>query len=184
VAAYGIITRVMTFAYLPLLGLALALGAMVSQSHGAGRPDRSRAALRVALGASLCYVATVEAGLLLGRGVLGPGFTDDPAVAAEVARVLPFYVALYVVFGPCLILANHLQALGDAKRAALLSLARTYGFAVPLTFLLPLGLGEPGIWVAQPLADLGLLLVAGLALRRPGRIAGGPAVAVGRRGWL
>jgi Na+-driven multidrug efflux pump len=60
-----------------------------------------------------------------------------PAVAGEVARILPAYVAHYVAFGPCLIVAGHLQSLGHARRAAILSVTRTYVFAVPLSLLLP-----------------------------------------------
>ena len=166
VAAYGVVTRLMTLAYLPLLGLSLALQAMVSQSHGAGLADRSRATLRVALLTALAYAGLVEAGFVLLRHAIARAFTDDPAVAAGVARILPFYVALYVAFGPCLIVAGHLQSLGRARRSAILSVTRTYVFAVPLSLPLPLAWGEPGIWLAQPAADGALLIVTGLVLRR------------------
>ncbi|WP_210529858.1 MATE family efflux transporter [Rubellimicrobium arenae] len=168
VAAYGVVTRMMTLAYLPLLGLSLALQAMVSQSHGAGLAARSQATLKVALLAALAYAGLVEAGFVLLRHAIARAFTDDPVVAVEVARILPFYVALYVAFGPCLIVAGHLQSLGQARRAAILSVTRTYVFAVPLSLLLPLVWGEPGIWLAQPLADAGLLIVTGFVLLRRG----------------
>jgi putative MATE family efflux protein len=166
VAAYGVITRLMTFAYLPLLGMALALQAMVSNSHGAGLTARSDATLRLVLVVALAYSALVEAGLILLRHTIGLAFVEDPALAAEVARILPTYAALYVVFGPCLMVANYFQSIGDARRSALLSLARTYVFAIPLSFALPLILGEPGIWLAQPAADALLLVTTGLVLLR------------------
>ncbi|WP_210528566.1 MATE family efflux transporter [Rubellimicrobium arenae] len=166
VAAYGVITRLMTFAYLPLLGMALALQAMVSNSHGAGLTARSGATLRLVLVVALAYSALVEADLILLRHTIGLAFVEDPAVASEVARILPAYAALYVVFGPCLMVANYFQSIGDARRSALLSLARTYVFAIPLSFALPLVLGEPGIWLAQPAADALLLVTTGLVLLR------------------
>ena len=166
VAAYGVITRLMTFAYLPLLGMALALQAMVSNSHGAGLTARSGATLRLVLVVALAYSALVEAGLILLRHTIGLAFVEDRAVASEVARILPAYAALYVVFGPCLMVANYFQSIGDARRSALLSLARTYVFAIPLSFALPLVLGEPGIWLAQPAADALLLVTTGLVLLR------------------
>ncbi len=172
VAAYGVVTRLMTFAYLPLLGMALALQAMVSHSHGAGMTSRSGATLKLVLTVALAYSALVEVGLILLRHVIGRAFLENPAVIADVARILPVYVALYVLFGPCLMIANYFQSIGDARRSALLSLARTYIFAIPLSFALPLILGEPGIWLAQPAADALLLVTTGLVLLRtsPGRL--------------
>jgi putative MATE family efflux protein len=159
VTAYGVITRIMTFAYLPLLGMALALQAMVSNSHGAGLAERSRATLKLTLQLALAYSALIELGLIVFRHSVGKLFVDAPMVIAEVARILPVYAALYVTFGPCMIVANYFQAIGDARRSAVLSLARTYVFAIPLTFALPTLVGEQGVWLAQPLADA-LLVVA------------------------
>jgi putative MATE family efflux protein len=45
IAAYGVISRIMTFAYFPLLGMSLALQAMVSNNYGAGLWARSNATL-------------------------------------------------------------------------------------------------------------------------------------------
>lgn len=163
-AAYGVVTRVMTFAYLPLLGIALALQAMVSNSQGAGLADRSRATLKLALLLAFAYSAAVELTLVLLRHSVGPLFVDDPAVAAEVARILPIHVALYLAFGPSMMVANYFQSIGDARRSVFLSLARTYLFAVPLTFALPPLAGERGIWLAQPAADAMLVVVTGLVL--------------------
>jgi Na+-driven multidrug efflux pump len=133
----------------------------VSNSHGAGLTARSRETLRFGLGLSLAYAAVVEAGLILLRHRVGAAFVEDPAVTAEVARILPAYVALYLAFGPGVLVASYFQSIGDVGRATLLSLARTYLFAMPLTLLLPLGFGEPGIWLAQPAAD-GLMAVTTL----------------------
>jgi putative MATE family efflux protein len=174
IAAYGAITRMMTFTYLPLLGLSLGMQAVVGNNHGAGLTDRSRLAFRLAAGTALVYCAVVQVLLFLLRGNLGYLFVADPRVVAEVARILPFYAALYLTLGPMMMVASYLQSIGDARRSAFLSLARTYLFAVPLTFTLPLAVGEYGIWIALPLADLLLLLTTLITLRN---IAPSPATA-------
>ncbi|MFC6979389.1 hypothetical protein [Microbulbifer taiwanensis] len=51
------------------------------------------------------------------------------------------------------------QSIGDAKRAGLLGLAKTYLFALPLVFTLPSQLGEWGIWFAAPVAEVMALLL-------------------------
>lgn len=166
VAAYGAVTRMMTFAYLPLLGLSLALQAVTGNNYGAGLRRRSHQALRQSIGVALCYGAAIEITLFLFKDSIGGLFVDDPAVVSEVARILPFYAALYFTLGPMMMIVSYLQSIGDAKRSTLLSLARTYLYAVPLTFALPLFLGETGIWLALPFADLLLVITTAFALRK------------------
>ena len=164
IAAYGVISRMMTFAYFPLLGMALALQAMVGNNAGAGLWSRSNATLKLALLWSFAYAAIAETGLILLRGQFGGLFVSDPVVIAEVARILPVFVAGYFSFGPMMMIANYFQSIGDVGRSALLSLARTYLFAIPLIFVLPLGLGEQGIWLALPIADAALVMVTLMVL--------------------
>jgi putative MATE family efflux protein len=166
IVAYGVITRIMTFAYLPLLGLSLGMQAVVGNNLGAGLPTRVKTATQFSIALSLAYCATVEAILLLFKDTLGSMFVADQAVVAQVSRILPLYAALYLTLGPTMLLSSYLQSIGDARRAALLSLARTYVFAVPLTFALPLVLGESGIWLAIPLSDAMLVLTTLLIFAR------------------
>ena len=165
IAAYGVLSRMMTFAYFPLLGMSLALQAMVSNNAGAGLWSRSNATLKLALGWSLAYAGLAEGLMILFRKDLGGLFVTDAVVIAEVARILPVFIAGYFSFGPMMMIANYFQSIGDVRRSALLSLARTYLFAIPLIFLLPLAIGEQGIWLALPLADLALVAVTLAVLR-------------------
>ncbi|SDJ07609.1 MULTISPECIES: MATE family efflux transporter [Bradyrhizobium] len=165
IAAYGVLSRMMTFAYFPLLGMSLALQAMVSNNAGAGLWLRSNATLKLALAWSLAYAGVAEGLLILFRKGLGGLFVTDVVVIAEVTRILPVFVAGYFSFGPMMMIANYFQSIGDVRRSALLSLARTYLFAIPLIFLLPLAIGEQGIWLALPLADLALVGVTLAVLR-------------------
>ncbi|WP_348042488.1 MATE family efflux transporter [Devosia sp.] len=172
IAAYGAVTRIMTFAYLPLLGLNLAMQAVVGNNYGAGYKDRSVAALRLALLLSLIYCGLAEVAFLAFRDSLGGLFVSDAAVVGEVGRILPIYAALYFTLGPMMMIAGYLQSIGDAKRSALLSVARTYLFAIPLTFALPFLMGETGIWAALPTADLMLVLITVVILSRRGGLLG------------
>lgn len=71
IAAYGVLSRMMTFAYFPLLGMSLALQAMVSNNYGAGLWSRSNSTLKLALVWSLAYAGLAEIGLILFRHQLG-----------------------------------------------------------------------------------------------------------------
>lgn len=164
VAAYGIATRVLTFTYLPLLGLSMALQTIAGNNFGAGLWHRSDASLRLAVLVALAYCASVQVSLLLARRTIGAVFVDDPATVAELARILPVVTAAYVVAGPLMMLAGYFQAIGDATRTAVLNLSRTYLFAIPLTVALPPLIGEQGIWLASPLAEMLALCLAVMVL--------------------
>jgi putative MATE family efflux protein len=159
VAAFGIITRIMTFCYLPLLGLAQALQAMIGNNAGAGLWHRSDETLRLGLLSAFAYCCAVEGILSLFAAVIGGAFVDDPAVTGEVGRILPIMVAMYFAAGPLFMVATYFQALGDATRAALLSLAKPYLFLLPMVLVLPLFTGEVGIWLAGPASEIMLLVL-------------------------
>ncbi len=160
VAAYGIITRILTFAYLPLMGVNIAFQTICGNNYGAGQAVRTNQSLKIAMATALFYCLMLEAVVLVFASRLGAMFVDDPIIIAETARILPFSVAAYFMFGPILILSGFFQALGDAPKAALLGMSRSYLFTIPLTFLLPTMLGEYGIWLAAPGAEIGMLLLA------------------------
>ncbi|UWQ18410.1 MATE family efflux transporter [Jannaschia sp. M317] len=169
IGAYGIVTRVMTFVYLPLLGLSFAMQTITGNNYGAQAWTRSDASLRVALMLALGYCAAMQLGLTVYARDLGAIFVDDPAVIDQVARILPVIVALFVLAGPIMMISAYFQAIGDATRAAILSLTRPYLFAIPLTFLLADLFGEAGIWLAGPAAEALLALVALAVLMQSAR---------------
>jgi len=166
VTAYGVNMRVMTFTFLPLMGMSLAVQAIVANTAGAARADRASATLRLAVVVSAVYGLAVQSVLSAAAGRLGGLFVDDAAVALEVGRIVPIQVAAYFAFGPVMMAASHAQAVGQVRRAAVLSLGRTYLFAIPLTLVLPLLWGETGIWAAAPAADLAMLVLGALIWRR------------------
>ncbi len=166
VTAYGVVMRVMTFAFLPLMGMNLALQAIVGNTIGAGQADRASDTLRLAICVSAVYGLLTQLTLSLARDGLGWLFVSDATVALEVARIVPVYVAAYFAFSPVLMAASYVQAVGKVRQTAILSLGRTYLFAIPLTLTLPLIWGKTGIWAAAPMADLMMLVLAGLIWRR------------------
>jgi len=173
IAAYGIVTRILTFAYLPMMGVSIAFQTIVGNNYGAGLMSRTNSSLKIALLATIVYCGLVQVLATLFSSHLGAVFSDDPAIVAETARILPWTTAVYVLVGIPVILSGYFQSLGDAAKAGLFGLSRTYLLSIPLLFVLPHFLGEKGIWMAAPAADIGMLalVVAVLSLN------------ASRRGW-
>ncbi len=59
--AFGIITRMQTFTFLPLLGISMALQSIAGNNHGAQKHERTAQTLRVALIIALIYCGIVQA---------------------------------------------------------------------------------------------------------------------------
>jgi len=186
VAAYGIITRIMTFAYLPLLGLGQAMQAIVGNNVGAGQLSRSDRTLGVTIAVALTYCVVAQVIFVGLAEPIGGLFVGDAAVVAEVARIMPVITAMYFASGPLLVIGIYFQAIGDAGRAAIMGLTKPYLFTVPLVMILASSLGEPGIWFATPVAEAMLLALTAVVLAVAARrnsmgwglfLAPGPAVA-------
>ena len=159
-AAYGIITRVSGFTFLPMLGLNLATQSILGNNYGAGNIQRTNEGLAYAMRIILVYTLVIQAVMILNAEAIGAMFVTDPAVIAEVKRILPVTFATLFIFGQTMIIAGYFQALGDAKRAALFGLGKIYLFTLPLIATLPRVMGDWGLWFSTPAADLAMLLLA------------------------
>ena len=164
--AFGIITRLMTFAFLPLLGISMAFQTIAGNNFGAEKWQRSDNSLRTALVVAIVYCVGVQTIFVSSRSVIGLIFVDDMAIVNEINRILPLATFLLFLFGPLMMIATWFQAIGDAGRAALLGLSRTYLFALPLPFALPFIFGEPGIWYGGIVAEVLVLLLTVVVLHR------------------
>lgn len=176
VAAYGVVTRLLGFAFLPQMAIALATQSIAGNNAGAGRSDRARAVLRLAMGAALLWcLAVVLIGIFAGT-TLGSWFSNDPAVIASVAEILRPMMLLYASSGPILVLALFFQALGQPLRTAALTLVKPWLLTPLLILALSSGFGVSGIWLAFPIADAIILMIAVVIGRNVLHPTGSPAV--------
>jgi putative MATE family efflux protein len=166
IAAYGIVTRVLGFAYLPSMAFALALQSVVGNNWGAGLHDRARTVLRIAMGTALVYCLCMEALFLTGGRGIGSAFIHDPGIAAQVASIMRPMAIFYLLTGPVLVLALYFQAIGQPERAGLLTLSKPFVLLPALIATFAAVKGAGAIWFAFPMAD-GIMAVVALAIFIP-----------------
>ena len=160
VAAYGIVTRIMTFTYLPFMAISFAMQAVVGNNVGAQLYTRSDATLRLAAVVAFVYGLAIEA-VLMGLGArIGWLFADDPAVVAAVGSIVPRMMMLYLFTGPVLVLAIYFQAVGQPLRTAALTLAKPFLLSPVLVITLGSRFGTPVVWYAFPLGDALVVAIA------------------------
>lgn len=169
VSAYGIITRVMTFAFLPLLGLTHALQTIVGNNYGARALDRSDRSLRIGIWIAFLYCLGCQVVFVALAQPIARLFVADPAVIEAFEWILQVTTVMFWLAGPMIVIASYFQALGDATRAAVLGLTKPYAFALPLTFALPLFMGELGIWIAGPVSEVLMAMLTLVVLSQTAR---------------
>ena len=172
VAAYGIVTRIMTFAFLPLMGLNMAMQTIVGNNFGAQLWPRTDSGLLCGLAAALVYCVVVQVTLVTTRGSIGGLFVDDAETIAVLGHILPLTTLAYFATGPMMLISGYFQAIGDARRALVLSVTRTYLFNIPLIFCLPLLLGADGIWLAGPASEVLMIGLVAIMLVTAARANG------------
>lgn len=161
VAAHGIVTRIMTLAMLPLIGMTVAFQSILGNNFGAKLYDRSNDIISLGLKVSLAYCCCVQAAFFVSAKLsVGFVFVEDELVAEQVSRLLLLLSLGFFSVGPIAILASKFQAIGEAKNAILLGLSKSYLFMIPLVFMLPYTIGEIGIWISAPVSDALIVTLA------------------------
>lgn len=164
VGAYGIIIRILTFCYFPLIGLSVAFQTIAGNNYGAGQYERVDASLRLAIMCSFLFCLSAQVCFFVFADTIGAVFVEDKLMISETTRILPVMTLMFFFSGPSMIVSGFFQAIGQAGRAAVLSLPKTFVFLLPLIFILPNFFAEPGIWFAGPVADTLMMVVTAIVL--------------------
>jgi len=131
----------------------------VGQNLGAGKIDRIRKGVRAALGvATLTSVAIGAAMLLFGKIVLGWFISGTPQEVEQTMQVAYFYLAVMSVCLPILYLLHvtrsAIQGMGNTLLPMVSGIAEFLMRALTAA-LLPLAVGETGIFFAEVMAWAG-----------------------------
>ena len=154
IAVLGIIHRIMMFTLMPILGIVQGMMPIVGFNYGAKKLLRVKESIVLSMKISTAIALFAFLLVMTVPGLLMRVFTTDPA-AIEMGKIaLRVIFTLSFTVGMQMVTAGVFQALGKAREAFLISMARQILFLIPLLLLLPLQLGLTGIWLAFPLADL------------------------------
>ncbi|HRW00048.1 MAG TPA: MATE family efflux transporter, partial [Aminobacteriaceae bacterium] len=167
VAVYGVINRGLSFFFMPMMGIAQGFQPILGYNYGAGRLDRARSSIRLAI---ITSTLLALAGFLTAQ--LFPAqifaiFTRDEILIAEGSRAMRIITSMFFVIGFQIVGSAMFQALGKARPAFILSLCRQVLLLIPFVLTLPPLLGSTdGVWLAFPLADALSCMVTFFFFRR------------------
>lgn len=166
IAAYGVINRLLHFAFMPILGFAQGLQPVAGFNYGARRFAMARLALRVSSIRSTVFATGSFVVLFLFTRPLIGIFTLDVELIELSIPALRMIALAFPLIGIQMMGATMFLALGRAGPALFLSLSRQIIFLIPLVVLLPIWMGLRGIFVAFPIADTVATVITLLMLAR------------------
>ncbi len=154
IAVLGIIHRVMMFTLMPIMGIVQGMMPLVGFNFGARKKLRVRESITLSMKVATLIATAGFLLVMLFPSLLIQIFTDDPVLIEMGRSALRIMFAMSFTVGLQLVVGGVFQALGKAREAFVISMARQILFLIPLLFLLPTLLGLNGVWLAFPLADL------------------------------
>ena len=159
-ALYGIWMKLQNFAFMPCFGMNNGTIPIISYNYGAGKKDRVRQVISLALRLAVCYMVVLAVvfelipGLLLHLFSASENMMDMGAVALRICSLsMPFGAA-------SLILASSYQSLGRSSYTLTINLCRQLIFVVPLAWLLSLSGNLNLVWLSVVLSEALALVVA------------------------
>lgn len=136
-------------------GFSMGVAPVFSYKYGAQDSPQLRRLFRYCMGfILLCSVCCTALSLAVIRPCLTL-FTDAGSrVFAITIEGFPLYAVSFLFMGVSIFASSLFTAFSDGRVSAIISFARTLVFLVGMLLLLPLLLGETGVWLAVPTAEL------------------------------
>lgn len=170
VAAFGVATKLQSFAVVPLLALSSAAAPFVGQNSGAGKTGRSRRALAWCSGISLVWSAVIAVVIILTGEYWVGFFGETESVRGYVLTYLAIVPISFVGYGITISLSAAMNGLGRSLTALLISGGRAIVLLAPAAWIGVMLGGFKGLAIATAATNLaagaiGLLVIWRHSLR-------------------
>lgn len=153
IAAYGIANRVQFIFVMVILGFTQGMQPIVGYNYGAKRFVRVKDTLKLTI---ICATIVTTLGFIMGEftpGLVARAFTTEEALIENSVLALRIMSIFMPLIGFQLVTTNFFQSIGKVKKSIFLSLTRQMIFLLPMLLILPLFLGEMGVWYSMPISD-------------------------------
>lgn len=156
VGAMTIMTSVMQFAMLPLVGISQGAQPITSYNYGAGNADRVKKAFRILLTTCLIYSTALWAAVMLAPQAFISIFTSDAALLKFTAPMLRIYLGGLFLFGIQIACQMTFTSLGKAVSSIIVAVVRKFVLLLPLIYIMPHIAADrtTGVYMAEPVADI------------------------------
>lgn len=166
VSVYGIINRMLMFAYFPILGITQGFLPIAGFNYGAKNYYRVKETIIKSIISAAFLATIIFCVIFFFSESIVKVFTSDDEVLKLTPKALVLVFSATPIIALQLIGAAYFQAVGKAIPALLLTLTKQGFFLIPLVLILPNYFGILGVWIAFPIADLLATIVTAYFLKR------------------
>ena len=163
VAAFGVGSKILSFAIIPAMGFGMASATLVGNNIGAKQYKRVKAITKTAL--KIAFISLTAFGLVVfpTAEAIAAFFTPNDAeliaMAADFIRAIAF---MFGLIGIQMVVIASIRAAGNSTTAMLLALIQTFFiFMIAYVFGVIMKMGEWGLWLSYPAANI---IAAGITL--------------------
>jgi putative MATE family efflux protein len=154
VAIFGVNNRIIIFSSMPVVGIAQGMQPIVGYNYGAKQYHRTAEGIKTSQIIALAVCSAVSLFLLFFPKPVLTIFSSDPKLLEMGPHAIRLMVAGFFLAGFNKVGGAVFQALGKARPAFIVNMARPILFFIPLLLLLPKVLGLDGVWLSFAAADV------------------------------
>lgn len=156
VGSMTILSSVMQFSMMPLIGLTQGSQPIISYNYGARNMKRIKETIKLLILSAVTYSTVLWLFIMIKPDMFARIFTNDPALIEMVIPSLRIFMSASFVFSIQIAFQQTFIAFGNAKVSVFLALLRKVFLLIPLIYIMPrLFPGNPvnAIFYAEPISD-------------------------------
>jgi putative MATE family efflux protein len=153
IAAFGIIHRLFSFIFMPIMGLSQGMQPIVGFNYGAHRFHRVKQGIKLTAITATIISSIGFLVLMVFPGTVFRIFSNDESLIRIGIQALRYCVLTLPLIGFHGMSGGLFQALGKPAPALLLSLSRQVLVLIPCMIILPRIIGLIGVWLSFPASD-------------------------------
>ncbi|ALU41526.1 MATE family efflux transporter [Pseudoalteromonas rubra] len=154
VITYGMLSRVLTFATLPMVAMLVTFQTLCAYNLAAQNTERVRKSIEIALISMMLYATLVTIQLVLFAPNIMAWFTSQPLLIYQGQEMIHSALWGLPLVALMLVASGFYQSIGDPLRASFYSAFRIIFVFTPLLFVLPLWFDLNGVFIAIVSADV------------------------------
>ncbi len=163
VGTMTILTSIMQFSSLPLMGLTQGAQPIISYNFGAKNAKRVKEAFKLLMVYCVGFSLLMWALVMIFPKAFILIFNNDPELLQFASRALRIYMAVSFMMGIQNACQQTFLALGNAKTSLFLAILRKIILLIPLIYILPLFFADKtsAVFMAEPVADFFDIMLLG-----------------------
>jgi putative MATE family efflux protein len=170
IAVFGIIFRVMSFAFMPMIGIAQGAQPIIGFNYGARQFRRVKDCLKLANKSATVIACIGFAIFMIFPGQILKIFNSDEKFIEMGTSATRWLVLMFPLIGYQNIGSSLFQAIGKARQAIFLAFSRQVLFLIPLVLIMSRLFGLTGVWLSFPASDVTAFIVTLFMVTRERRI--------------